>query len=84
MGGGLVKFSHPIRRIHRWVSIFFTVAVLANVVSLAVVQQDESAPWLGLLALLPLVALTCTGLYLFVLPYANRSRAEPSRVERMR
>ena len=62
-----------IRQIHRWLSIAFTVAVIVNVVALG---QKEPAVWVGLLALLPLVLLLLTGLYLFVLPYAARWRGE--------
>jgi hypothetical protein len=56
-----------VRQIHRWLSIAFTVAVIVNIVALA---QAEQAVWVGLLALLPLVLLLLTGLYLFALPYA--------------
>jgi hypothetical protein len=58
-----------IRQIHRWLSIAFMVAVVVNIVALA---QKEQAVWVGLLALLPLVLLLLTGLYLFVLPYATK------------
>jgi hypothetical protein len=50
----------------------FTVAVLVNIVALG---QKESSMWVGLLALLPLVLLLLTGLYLFVLPYATGWRS---------
>ena len=62
-----------IRQIHRWLSIAFTVAVIVNIVAMG---QKEPALWVGLLALLPLVLLLLTGLYLFVLPYAARWRSE--------
>ena len=66
-----------VRQIHRWLSIAFTAAVIVNVVAMA---QKEPALWVGLLALLPLVFLLLTGLYLFALPYAGewRSRAHTS------
>ncbi len=66
-----------VRQIHRWLSIAFTAAVIVNVVAMA---QKEPALWVGLLALLPLVFLLLTGLYLFALPYAAkwRSRAHTS------
>ena len=35
----------------------------------------RQAVWVGLLALLPLVLLMLTGLYLFVLPYATKWRS---------
>lgn len=60
-----------IRQIHRWLSIAFTVAVLANVVAM---MQDKQAIWVGLLALLPLLLLLLSGLYLFALPYAAKWR----------
>jgi hypothetical protein len=61
--------SKWVRQIHRWLSIAFTVAVLANLAALA---QEKSAIWVGLLALLPLIVLLLTGLYLFVLPYMTK------------
>jgi hypothetical protein len=66
-----------VRQIHRWLSIAFTAAVIVNVVAMA---QKEPALWVCLLALLPLVFLLLTGLYLFALPYAAkwRSRAHTS------
>lgn len=63
-----------IRQVHRWLSIAFTVAVIANVVAMSL---GSEAIWVGLLALLPLVLLLVTGLYLFVLPYRERARGRP-------
>ena len=60
-----------IRQIHRWLSIAFTLAVIANLVALA---QNIQALWIGLLALFPLILLLVTGLYLFALPYAAKWR----------
>jgi len=50
----------------------FTVAVTVNLIALG---RQESAIWIGLLALFPLVLLLLSGLYLFVLPYANKWRS---------
>jgi hypothetical protein len=61
--------SIRIRQIHRWLSIVFTLAVIVNLVALAMKAQ---AVWIGLLALLPLLLLMLTGLYLFALPYVRR------------
>ena len=61
--------NHWIRQFHRWVSIAFTVAVTINIVALV---RKEQVVWIGLLALLPLILLLITGLYLFALPYSNR------------
>lgn len=60
-----------IRRIHRWLSIAFTAAVMVNLGAVALKAQ---AVWIGLLALFPLVLLMISGLYLFVLPYVARAR----------
>lgn len=58
-----------IRQIHRWLSIAFTLAVIANIVALTMQIQ---ATWIGLLAFVPLIPLLATGLYLFALPYVSR------------
>jgi hypothetical protein len=55
-----VKKNRRVRQVHRWLSIAFTVAVIANIVAL--VKQEEAA-WLGLLAFLPMIPLMLTGLY---------------------
>ncbi|MGY8711557.1 hypothetical protein RAD16_37980 [Bradyrhizobium sp. 18BD] len=61
-----------IRQIHRWLSMAFTVAVIANIVALTMQIQ---ATWIGLLAFVPLIPLLATGLYLFALPYLRRGNA---------
>jgi hypothetical protein len=66
-----LNWNKWIRQSHRWVSIAFTVAVIVNLVAMG---REEPAVWVGLLALLPLVFLLFTGLYLFVLPYAAARR----------
>ena len=65
--------SKWIRQVHRWLSIAFTVAVVANVVAMTLEKQ---AVWVGLLALFPLILLMLTGLYMFALPYAASRRAD--------
>jgi hypothetical protein len=62
-----------IRQFHRWISMAFTVAVIANIVAMSVGQEPPPA-WLTYSPLLPLALLLLTGLYLFVLPYATRWR----------
>lgn len=61
-----------VRQLHRWLSIAFTLTVIACFV---VIAQDEPATWVFYLPLLPLVFLMFTGLYMFVLPYATRRRS---------
>ena len=65
--------SKWIRQVHRWLSVAFTVAVIANVFAMVLEKQ---AVWVGLLALFPLILLMLTGLYMFALPYTARSRAQ--------
>ncbi len=67
-----MNWNNWIRQIHRWLSMAFTVAVIVNIVAMT---QKEPALWVGLLALLPLVMLLLSGLYLFVLPYATKWRS---------
>ncbi len=64
-----LNWNKWVRQIHRWLSIAFTVAVIVNIVP---VGEKKYTVWVGLLALLPLVLLQLTGLYLFVLPYATK------------
>ncbi|MBX4902129.1 hypothetical protein [Rhizobium bangladeshense] len=52
-------------------SIAFTLAVIANIIPM---MQEQSALWIGPLALLPLGLLLVTGLTLFVLPYSAKQR----------
>ncbi|CCD83830.1 conserved hypothetical protein; putative membrane protein [Bradyrhizobium sp. ORS 285] len=58
--------TNTIRQVHRWVSIAFTLGVIINIVAMA---QTQPAFWIGLLALIPLIVLLATGLYLFARPY---------------
>ena len=62
-----------IRQFHRWVSVVFTLFVIAN---FAVMGQEESVQMtVGFLTIVPLVFLLLTGLYLFALPYVARRRS---------
>lgn len=60
-----------IRQIHRWLSIVFTLTVIAN---FAAMTRGQPPAWITYSPLLPLALLLFTGLYMFVLPYATRSR----------
>jgi hypothetical protein len=64
-----------IRQIHRWMSIAFTVTVVANFVALATGSGGMPPPWITYSPLLPLFVLLFSGLYLFALPYAVRWRS---------
>ena len=65
------NWNQWVRQTHRWLSIAFTVAVIVNLVAVAMRRYTGS---IGLLAGLPLVLLLITGLYLFALPYATKWR----------
>jgi hypothetical protein len=64
-----LNWNKWVRQIHRWLSIAFTVAVVANIIALG---AKEPAVWVGVLALLPLALLLLTGVYLSVLPHATK------------
>jgi hypothetical protein len=61
-----------IRQLHRWLSIAFTVTVIANFVALA---RGTPPAWVTYSPLPPLALLLFTGLYLFMLPYATKWRS---------
>jgi hypothetical protein len=66
-----VNLNIWIRQVHRWLSIAFTVTVIANFV---VRGFGEPPLWLVYSPLVPLFLLLFSGLYMFVLPYADRRR----------
>ena len=65
--------SKWIRQFHRWVSIAFTLTVIANFV---VMSQGTPPAWVTYAPLVPLAFLLFTGLYLFVLPYVAKKLNE--------
>ena len=64
--------SHLIRQTHRWLSIAFTLTVIANFVAMT---QGPPPAWVTYSPLLPLALLMFSGLYLFALPYVARWRS---------
>lgn len=60
------------RQIHRWLSIVFTLGVITY---MAAMTRGQPPGWLGLFALVPLVLLLATGLYLFALPHVLKWRS---------
>jgi hypothetical protein len=64
-----------IRQSHRWVSIAFTLTVIANIVVMSMRPGQQPPPAVTYSPLLPLLFLLLTGLYLFMLPYATRWRS---------
>jgi hypothetical protein len=66
-------FNRFIRQAHRWLGIAFTAGVLVYIV---VMSRGQPPAWVGLLALVPLILLLVSGLYLFALPYVRRRRRD--------
>lgn len=68
-----MNWNHYIRQIHRWLSIIFTAAVIANFVAMGL---GEPPAWIVYSPLPPLFLMLLTGLYMFVLPYVAKQRAD--------
>ena len=64
-----MNISKGVRQFHRWVSIAFTLTVIAN---FAAMTQGPPPAWITYSPLLPLFLLLLTGLYMFFLPYLTR------------
>ena len=67
-----MSWSKWVRQVHRWMSVAFTVCVIANFVALS---QGTPPPWVTYSPLLPLALMFFSGAYLFALPYAARRRS---------
>ena len=66
-----MNWNKWIRQGHRWLSIIFTVTVIANFVAMGLGEPPALVVYSPLL---PLFLLLFTGLYMFVLPYATKRR----------
>ena len=66
-----MNWSMWIRQSHRWLSMAFTLTVIANFVAMS---QGQPPAWIVYAPLPPLFLLLLSGLYMFVLPYAARWR----------
>lgn len=69
-----MNWNRSIRQTHRWLSIVFTLTVIANFVAMALADDGTPPAWVTYSPLPPLFLLLFSGLYLFVLPYATRRR----------
>jgi len=67
-----LNWNKWVRQTHRWLSVVFTVSVIVTFVALA---QEKPVVWVSYVPLFPLALLAFTGLYLFALPYAAKSRS---------
>jgi hypothetical protein len=70
-----LNWSKWIRQLHRWLSIVFTVTVIANFAAMA---MGPPPAWIVYSPLIPLFLLLFSGLYMFVLPYTGRQRGKPA------
>lgn len=68
-----MKVNKAIRQAHRWLSILFTLCVIANFAAMAI---GEPPMWLVYSPLLPLALLMFSGLYLFALPYIAQRKGD--------
>ena len=69
-----MNWNRSIRQFHRWVSIAFTLTVIANFVQIGM-GKGNPPNWITYSPLLPLALLLFTGLYLFFLPYRAKNGA---------
>ena len=70
-----MNWNAGIRQFHRWVSIAFTLGVMANMAVHMQLKAEEAPPvWVGLLALIPMILLLVTGLYMFAQPHVAKWR----------
>jgi hypothetical protein len=68
-----MNWNKWVRQIHRWVSIVFTLTVIANFIGMGL---GSPPAWVVYSPLPPLFLLMFTGLYMFVLPYTAKWRGE--------
>ena len=70
-----MNWNKWIRQFHRWLSIVFTLTVIANFVVMAVNNGQPPPAYVTYSPLLPLFLLMFSGLYMFALPYAAKWRS---------
>jgi len=68
-----LNWSKWIRQVHRWLSIIFTLTVIAN---FAAMTQGPPPAWITYSPLPPLFLMLVTGLYMFALPYVAGQRTK--------
>ncbi|RYE09266.1 MAG: hypothetical protein EOP22_10125 [Hyphomicrobiales bacterium] len=65
-----MNWNKLIRQAHRWLSIIFTLTVVANI---ALISMGQNIAWVTYSPLLPLFFMLLTGLWMFALPYFARA-----------
>ena len=68
-----MRWNEWIRQTHRWLSIVFTLTVLANFIAIPLGAGGPTS-WITYSPLPPLAFLLFSGLYLFALPYVTKWR----------
>jgi len=71
-----MNWNRTMRQLHRWLSLIFTLFVLANFAVMPL-GNEELGMTVGGLTVIPLLLLMATGLYLYALPYVAPQRTEP-------
>ena len=69
-----MNWNSTIRQSHRWLSMIFTVTVIANFVAMS---MGTPPAWVVYSPLPPLFLLLFSGLYMFALPYVVGMRRKP-------
>jgi hypothetical protein len=72
-----MNWNTGIRQAHRWLSIVFTLTVIAN---FAVMAFRQPPPWVTYAPLPPLFLMLFTGLYMFFRPYASKGMAGAAKI----
>jgi hypothetical protein len=67
-----IRVNKFVRQSHRWLSIIFTLTVIANFAAMAFGPVPALITYSPLL---PLLLMLLTGLYMFFLPYFPKKRA---------
>ena len=70
--------SKLVRQTHRWLSIAFTLTIIANFVHIAAFGPEQPPGLVTYSPLPPLALLLFSGLYLFALPYTTKWRSRRS------
>lgn len=66
-----MNWNKWVRQFHRWLSIVFTMIVIALIAAFS--METTPPEWVYYAPLLPLALMLLSGLYLFVLPYVAKS-----------
>ena len=69
-----MNWSHLIRQTHCWLSVAFVASIIVYMI---VMSLGPVPAWLNAFPLGTLFLMLATGIYLFVLPYAQRATRSP-------